>query len=120
MWQAALVLGDTAQGRAHTAAPALQPGFQDKPCQLDAACSPAPACCMPWGALEGPDLLTHPWLDTGSVGSAGSQASPQWPRRRSAATHPPLSHQGSAWVISSIALFISVQKERRLMVALKE
>lgn len=41
-------------------------------------------CCMPWGALERLDPLTHPPFGTGSVGStgsAGSQASPRWPRR---------------------------------------
>lgn len=119
--------GDSqAQGRAvaawvaHKAAPALWPGLQGKPCWMDAACSCAPACCVPWGALERLDPLAHPPLGAGSTGSAGSQASPQWPRRSSAATHPSLSHRGSAWVISSIALFISVQQEKRLTVALKE
>jgi len=99
---------------ARRAAPALRPGLQDKPCQMAAARRCAPARCVPWGAPERLDPLAHPPL------GAGSQASPGWPRRSSAATHPSLSHRGSAWVISSIALFISVQQEKRLTVALKE
>lgn len=44
-------------------------------------------------------------------GVLGGQGGPQ---------QPPLLHRGSAWVIFSIALFVSVQREKRLMVALKE
>lgn len=40
--------------------------------------------------------------------------------RSLAATRPSLSRQGSAWVISSTALFISVRQESRLTEALKE
>lgn len=76
--------GSGSLGGTHTAAPTLWPGLQDKPCRVDAACSCAPACCMPRGALERLDPLTHPPFGTGSMGStgsAGSQASPRWPRR---------------------------------------
>lgn len=128
--------GDTAGPREgqwqpgwHTrAAHKLWPGLQDKPCPRDAACGCAPACCMLWGARESRACPPSTW---GRQHGQRWQPGDTWGAEEVPGSHPhpsPLphphthtpSHWGSAWVISSIALFISVQQEKRLTVALKE
>lgn len=94
----------------HGTAPALLPGPQDKPRQMASAHGCVPACCMPRGALGRPGSPTHSSLGPSACGVCSGWDVP--------CSCP--SQQGSAWVISSAALFISVQQERRLTVALKE
>lgn len=117
-----------AQGRAgtarvaHGAVPMPWPGLQNKPGWMNTARGCAPTCCLPWGAPGRPDPLAHTFLalQHKQGGQHGQPGGSVVSGRSLAATRPSLSRQGSAWVISSTALFISVRQERRLTEALKE
>lgn len=107
---------------AHGAVPMPWPGLQNKPGWMNTARGCAPTCCLPWGAPGRPDPLAHTFLalQHKQGGQHGQPGGSVVSGRSSAATRPSLSRQGSAWVISSTALFISVRQERRLTEALKE
>lgn len=80
-----------------------------------------PAACLrePWGGwILLPTISLALQHEQG--GQQGQPGGSVVSGRSSAATRPSPSQQGSAWVISSTALFISVRQERRLTEALKE
>lgn len=81
-----------------------------------------PAACLgePWGGPILLPTLSFLALQHEQGGQHGQPGGSVVSGRSSAATRPSLSRQGSAWVISSTALFISVRQERRLTEALKE